>query len=248
MTGQPISALPLQALSDAFCSLSATFFRNRIIGALRAAKQANAAAEVSQNFVFENPTVQRLAQAIAALVDPASTPAGPVVSPATEIEDMIAKYSADMPSRSATGGPTRDGVVVFLTGATGGIGSHILAALLADDRISRVYAFNRGLNPDEARGRQSAAFRDRGLPTELLSGRKYVALVGDLNEKRFGLAEDVFEEVGVFFDGFCALTSPSHEELGRPFGDRSHTQRVDGALQPSPPLVRKPHRWHPQTH
>lgn len=177
-------------------SLSATFFRNRIVAALRAGQQSKAASEVSQNFIYEYPSIKRLAHAVAALVDPSSAANGAALSPTEQIEAMIAKYTADLPTRTATRRrPADDRVVVLLTGTTGNIGSHILAALLADTHIARVYALNRGNAAAESAARQRAAFQDRGLSAALLDSGKYTPLVGDLNEDRFGLPQDVFDAV-----------------------------------------------------
>ncbi|GJE92564.1 acetyl-CoA synthetase-like protein [Phanerochaete sordida] len=178
-----------------FDSLTATFLRNRIIGALRADQQVQASTEVSQNFVFENPSLPQLARSIVALVDPASSLNGTARSPIDEIEEMITQYTADMPSGATIDRTTRQGVAVLLTGTTGGIGSHILAALLADDRVSKVYAFNRPQSMADSARRQAAAFAERHLPTELLSTGKHVGLTGDLNEDYFGLDQHTFDEI-----------------------------------------------------
>ena len=57
-------------------SLSATFMRNRIVGSLRSSgdpELTKAAGAVSQNFVFEYPSIRELASAVAACWSPAST-------------------------------------------------------------------------------------------------------------------------------------------------------------------------------
>ena len=116
---------------------------------------------------------------------------------------MVARYSENMPWKNPTSLPPSGGAVVLLTGSTGNIGSHILASLLADPRISRVYAFNRG---QESAHRQAVAFRARGLPADLLFSDKYVPLVGDLNEERFGLSHDVYDEASrQLRSNVCAL-------------------------------------------
>ena len=119
--------------------------------------------------------------AIAALVDPSLAANGAPSSLVQEIEEMVARYSENMPWKNPTSLPPSGGAVVLLTGSTGNIGSHILASLLADPRISRVYAFNRG---QESAHRQAVAFRARGLPADLLFSDKYVPLVGDLKDRK----------------------------------------------------------------
>lgn len=184
--------------STSALSLSATILRNRIIGALRSSqdtKAQQAAANITQNFIFDHPTIEQLAQAVAALLDPASAD---IVQkdPAEEIAKFIEKYSAILPERPAAPATDRSGdIAVLLTGSTGNLGSHTLAALLADPRVVKVYTFDRASADSTPRQRIESAFKDRGLPVELLSQSKLSTLVGDLNKPSFGLDSPIFEEV-----------------------------------------------------
>lgn len=180
-----------------YCSLNATFFRNRIIGALRASSLHQVAHSVSANIIFEYPTVQQLALVLQSLVDP-PTEIGSRVDQVqlrvAEIEAMIAKYTANLsPLKPRTFQPSESPPVVLLTGSTGNIGSHILAYLLSEKRVRKVYALNRpSSDPD---GRMRAAFEQRGLPLSLLEGEKFVSLVGDVTREKFGLEEHGYNEV-----------------------------------------------------
>jgi hypothetical protein len=187
--------LCISRCSCAVSSLSATFFRNRILGALRTGKQAHAATGVSQNFIFEHPSISRLTKAVALLVDPSLAVDSTALSPLEQIREMIARYSANMPYKTTNGRPVDSGHIVLLTGTTGSLGSHILAALLADERVSRVYAFNRGQSAEESSQRQASSFRERRLDVALLSGEKYVSVVGDFTAERFELPQGVYDEV-----------------------------------------------------
>ena len=94
-----------RSCADHQSSLYATFLRNRIIGALRADPGTQGAAHhVSQNFVFEHPTLQDLAIAISILVG------ADVHEGAKSLEDairaMIEKYSMT-PSRPLNGRPRK---------------------------------------------------------------------------------------------------------------------------------------------
>lgn len=180
-------------------SLSATFLRNRLIGALRTAKNPSAqaaASKISQNFVFEYPTLRQLSTAVAALVDPSSADlSGLHKGPVEQIREFIEKYSTGFATRARK--PylaSQRELVVFLTGSTGNIGCHILVSLLRDERVKHVYTFDRASSA-RAVERQRSAFVDRGLPVELLSHRKLSSLVGDLNAPMFGLQADLFNEV-----------------------------------------------------
>lgn len=186
----------VDVFDQGFDSLHATFLRNRIIAALRADPLTQAAAQhVSQNFVFEYPMLHDLAKAISMLIDKG----GPDDKRDLEksITELAAKYTANMPqpahqSAQANGVAERE-PVVLLTGSTGAVGSHILARLLADPRIAKVYTFNRQVNVSY--DRQRASFVERELDLGLLDSPKLVSLVGDLSQQFFGLEEAAYNEI-----------------------------------------------------
>ncbi|EKM48480.1 uncharacterized protein PHACADRAFT_108873, partial [Phanerochaete carnosa HHB-10118-sp] len=185
-----------------FDSLYATFLRNRIIGALRADPETRPSARhVSQNFVFEHPTLRNLAIAIGILTgqDVHSGAGAGAARGAWEesVRAMVDKYAADLPAAAAAAAAEgqRDGreVAVLLTGSTGAVGAHILASLLANPRIGKVYTLNRKARVTY--DRQQTAFTERSLDPWLLEAPKLVQLTGDLNDDGFGLRPRVFEEL-----------------------------------------------------
>lgn len=175
-------------------SLSATFLRNRIIGALQSSSDSNArraANEIEQQFVFVHPTIQRLSAAIASLIDPSLS----IVHGKAHIGDLIAKYSAYLPaSRFSDKASATSDVVVVLTGSTGSLGAHILASLLEEAKVSKVYTLNRG---DNVADRQKQSFVDKNLPTDLLASPKLVQLSADLTRDDLGLDSQALSEVGL---------------------------------------------------
>ncbi len=163
--------------------------RNRIITALRTSSDASvqqAASKVSQNFVFDNPTVARLASAILAL----NSGAGTERSRAEQIVELIDKYAADLPVPKQT-----QGRVVLLTRSTGNIGAHILSTLLSDEHVAKVYTLDRRSSGATPLERLHKAFEQRGLPVQLLTKSRVGALAGDFNEDLFGLDKETFDEV-----------------------------------------------------
>lgn len=99
---------------------------------------------------------------------------------------MIAKYTVDLPiftQHPFTEGRLDD-VVVLLTGSTGSLGSHILAALLQEPKVKAVYTLDRGLDP---RKRLRSSFQRRGLPLEFLDLEKLHCLNWDMSKPDFGL-------------------------------------------------------------
>ncbi|KAJ7622608.1 putative aminoadipate reductase [Mycena polygramma] len=176
-----------------FDSLNATFLRHRIVGAMKNSGDEKAkvvAQKIPQNFVYAHPSIEELADAIATLVhgDTESSDGGN----AALVEKMIAKYSegleeAKVQGRSSSSG----GVVVLLTGSTGGLGSHMLEMLLRLASVERVYAFNRK-GRSSVSDRQLEAFTDRALDVSLLSSPKLVYLEGDTSSANLGLPSDVW--------------------------------------------------------
>ncbi|KAJ6449036.1 hypothetical protein C8R47DRAFT_1265595 [Mycena vitilis] len=176
-----------------FDSLNATFLRHRIVGALKNSdddKAKVAAGNVSQNFVYAHPSIEELAAAIATLVHGSSN--GSDGGQAAIVEKMIAKYSegfkALVPEKTTS---AASGMVVLLTGSTGGLGSHMLEILLRLPSVQRVYAFNRkGRN--SASERQLDAFTDRALDIGLLSSPKLVYLEGDTSSPDLLLPSEIW--------------------------------------------------------
>lgn len=123
-----------------------------------------------------------------------------------EIEKMVQRYTSDLPMPAfAMDSPevNTGSIVVLLTGSTGNVGAHILAALLAEPMVSRVYTLNRQ-STSRIEDRQAATFADRGLPVELLGSEKLVQLVGDIGKDAFGLEDTLYKEVSTIHSGIHA--------------------------------------------
>ncbi|KAJ6491913.1 acetyl-CoA synthetase-like protein [Mycena sanguinolenta] len=179
-----------------FDSLNATFLRHRIVGALRnsSAQARSAAQKITQNFVYAHPTIEDLANALAAAVRGDENVS--LNNAKVAVESMITKYSAgfDAPLSSPRHSGSSAGHVVLLTGSTGGLGSHILENLLSHPAIERVYAFNRpGRIPVSER--QRGAFVDRALDITLLASEKLIYLEGDTAKEDLGLPHEMWTEL-----------------------------------------------------
>ncbi|KXN91379.1 Long-chain-fatty-acid--CoA ligase [Leucoagaricus sp. SymC.cos] len=163
--------------AQGFDSLSVTFLRSRVLSAL-VSVNPSASDIFSQNTIYDHPTIRKLAQYISDV----ATSTELVTSPnhCSAIDAMIELYS--------------DGLApsVLLTGSTGHLGSRILARLLTDPAISRVYAFNRpGTRSIEER--QADQFNSNGLDVDVLKSSK-LRFVGDLSGKHLGISEDLYDE------------------------------------------------------
>ncbi|KAL0564613.1 hypothetical protein V5O48_017429 [Marasmius crinis-equi] len=87
--------------------------------------------------------------------------------------------------------------VVVITGTTGTLGSCLLADLISDDSVSRVYALNRANKKQSLEARQRKAFQEKGLDEKLLDSGKVKMLVVDLllEKDHFGLSSEDFQEM-----------------------------------------------------
>ena len=132
-------------------------------------------------------------------------------SPVDDVLEMVARYSNEFSPHTGTEPlPSRD--IVLVTGTTGTIGSNVLAQLVADPKVGKVYALNRDAStPLDAR--QRVALGDRGLDPSVINSLKVVLLEGTVSQPKLGLADGLFEELrasvthvihlGEFFDYHC---------------------------------------------
>jgi hypothetical protein len=208
-------------------SLSATFLRNRIIGALRSSSDVKvqiAASGVTQDLVFSFPTIKQLTAHIAFLVlhGNAVDVAG-IASAKDAINKMIDKHSVGLGDLVVSNVQSAGGAVVLLTGSTGGLGSHLLESLLSNADVRKVYAYNRSSKTSASIfDRQKDAFVDRGLDSALLCLKKLVFVEGNSALPKLGLQDSLFEEVTYLLLVNCsfaltdnAMVSSNRSELRR---------------------------------
>lgn len=113
-----------------------------------------------------------------------------------EIQELLDTYSRNLPTASYSREITKaadTGATVLLTGSTGNVGSHVLATLLQEPGVRRVYTLNR--LSATAKERQRAIFAERGLPVRLLSSDKLVQLFGNATVDQLGIERGAFDEV-----------------------------------------------------
>ncbi|KAG6907803.1 putative NRPS-like protein biosynthetic cluster [Tephrocybe rancida] len=180
-----------------FDSLHATSLRLRIVNALRLSEDLElrrTAKGISSSLVYSFPVIKDLAYFISSLLtSPKATQATNASQGAAALKAMIAKYTAgfetSLPETSSIQPSAPLPTVVLLTGSTGNLGSQILAVLLGDPRVDKVYAYNR---PSTVGGRtlldrHSDKFKEVGLDVSLLGSEKLVLLAGDATETNLGL-------------------------------------------------------------
>ncbi|KAF8758798.1 Sarcoplasmic/endoplasmic reticulum calcium ATPase 3 [Rhizoctonia solani] len=156
------------------------------------------AEKVTQQSIFNHPSILQLATYLVQLTNN-STSCSPSAPETSTMQTMIARYTQNMkvrhndPDWPLTGSEPIESVVI--TGTTGSLGSHILAQLLTNERVKRVWAINR---PRRDSGvpvieRQRISFEDKALPIVLLSHPKLTFLECNLNENQLGLSNEDYE-------------------------------------------------------
>ena len=182
-------------------SLQATHIRNTVLHALRQVGPLAKVQRVPSNVVYQHPTIRDLA-AFAAKVS--HSPNASVDFDAGEAREqrllkLVGKYSGRWPLHR----PTKDAInhtdeTILLTGSTGGLGSQLLAQLVAMPSISRIYAFNRPAQKS-SRDRHFEAFLGRGNDVALLDSEKIVYVEGDADVEGFNIQPALFAEVSLIF-------------------------------------------------
>lgn len=144
------------------------------------------AADLEQNVVFEYPSVSKLAAHIYSLRT------GEIAQVEDEIDamaDLIQKYS----NFERHVAPQRK-EVVLLTGTTGSLGAHILAQLLANDNIAKVYCLVRASSPSKALDRILSTLAAKQL-LPFQNTHKIVALPSSLGQADLGLSASHLEDL-----------------------------------------------------
>ena len=112
-----------------------------------------------------------------------------------EMLSVLQKYSSDLPSRTVEGRADMR-KTVLLTGATGTLGSHMMAHLLSDTSTHRIFAVvRRDATRKSVKDRLLDVFMSRGLDAASVESDKLTVLDGDLLLPMFGLSPDRYEEV-----------------------------------------------------
>jgi thioester reductase-like protein len=141
--------------------------------------------KIGQNVVFDYPSIASLSTHLYNL---RTGQVEEQVSITSKMQDLIQKYSDFTP-------PTRRNVV--LTGATGSLGAHILAQLVARPDIETVYCLVRAQDPKQASQRVEESLIQRKIYTSLSesSRQKIHALPSDLSDPHLGLDKQTYQSI-----------------------------------------------------
>lgn len=137
--------------------------------------------QLSRTVVFDQPSVRRLAMHLAALAG------GRDLEIADSVEDEMRALIERYNHKSSTS--------IVLTGATGSLGSHILAKLVSRHDISTVYCLVRAESDTEAAGRVELSLKQRRVfdSMSVTEHAKVVCLAADLSRGDLGLSSEVYK-------------------------------------------------------
>ena len=152
-----------------------------------------------QETIYRNPTVSQLSELVvlSMTMETAASPRNTQEENMSMIQQCIQQHGRPQVIRAfpTVHSPPIEHIVV--TGTTGGLGSHLLAQMICNDRVERIWALNRKstVSGQSVQQRQLNSFKDKLLDVDLLRHPKLVLLDSDLTQERLGLHPDVYNDV-----------------------------------------------------
>ena len=115
--------------------------------------------------------------------------ASDIVARKSTVDSYVQKYTHDciIPA-TLVEQPQTTALCVVVTGATGSLGSHLVAHLTALPSVTTVVCLNRTSHQSEPEARQHKAFRDRGIEIDNRGWSKLRVLEADTSKSCLGLA------------------------------------------------------------
>lgn len=154
-----------------FNSLHATQIRSKITSLLQC-RQANV--DVPQNIVYQRPTITHLSNWLLGMMSrPHSPDAG---STSSSESDEAAAENLQLMISSYT--KRRSKSTILLTGTTGSLGAYVLADILQNRNVDRIFALNRVSSQDILQ-RHIITFEERGLDGSLLKDSRLTLLTAN---------------------------------------------------------------------
>lgn len=144
---------------------------------------------LSQNVVFEQPSLAKLARAIIATRDGEQSQTSNVE---VEMSDLITKYGT-FPQHTPVSRAQSSGLVV-VTGATGSLGAHVVAQLASREDITEVCCLVRATSPETALSRTLVSMGDRAVLHQLSpqARRKITAYPSNFAREDLGLSSETY--------------------------------------------------------
>ncbi|KAI1074574.1 acetyl-CoA synthetase-like protein [Whalleya microplaca] len=134
-------------------SLQTTEIISLLKSGIRSRNDSDGVSWISPRLVYVHPSIRSLARVILSHINPTSVssdPGAPTVhNRARKMEEMVKKYTHDLPPLRKRDIQQQSGYHVILTGSTGSLGIQILVKLLSDPSVQKVYCLDRSANAQE---------------------------------------------------------------------------------------------------
>ena len=146
--------------------------------------------KIDNALIYSNPTVRSLARALRNIRLGNDTAFDEWMQEQVKgMKQMIEEYSKDLPPENTT---CKGELSVILTGSTGSLGSYLLDALLADQRVVRIFCLNRSADGQTKQLQSSSA---RGLGLSTTCSERVQFLHADLSKPLLGLEQTLHDRV-----------------------------------------------------
>ncbi|KAF9556700.1 acetyl-CoA synthetase-like protein [Agrocybe pediades] len=185
-------------------SLQATWIRNTLLKSIRTTTHVDLIGRVTDNFVYDRPTISLLASFLVNLAAGCGDNQLPNTLHLDAMRVLVDKHTSDIllpnhPRDLDTMLALPAGDVVLVTGTTGAFGAHILAELIDTTDVIRVYAVNRPssiTNARNLRDRQKEALLQKGLNANIIiTSEKLILIEADILLPGWGINKVLYEEI-----------------------------------------------------
>lgn len=184
---------------------------------MRTSGKASLIPPTFSNVVYEHPTIASLANYVCHLAQagnehPKSTPRSTI----TDLASIVARYTVSFPTHIP-------GDVVLVTGTTGSLGAAVLAKLVENPAVAKVYALNRPSgSPLDMRRRQKDALKSRGYNEEVAISPKVSLIEGKLSGTGLGIECALENEVGIISNGRLIIMAYISADTANSHAHHSH--------------------------
>jgi hypothetical protein len=190
--------VPADSITD-WTTLYSLGITSHLALSLRSSLSSHLNRQVSLGTLFENPSISKL---VAALTPP-QTPTSSLHSsldtkPASTetVHRIIHNLSNEFtfwPKRNLNNAyPKAEKETILLTGASGSLGTSLIATLSASPHVSKIYAMVRGPNNFK---KLKQSFEKRGLDPSILQGGKIEVLDFSMQDPLLGLDIDIYHMI-----------------------------------------------------
>lgn len=192
--------IPADSITD-WTTLYSLGITSHLALSLRSSLSSHLNRQISLGTLLENPSISKL---VAALTPPQTPTSSLHTSLDTNPASMEAVYriihnlQAEFtfwPNKDSTRSyPRAEQETILLTGASGSLGTSLLATLSASPSVSKIYAMVRGPNNIE---KLRISFERRGLDPSILTGGKIEVLNFSMQDPLLGLDIDTYHMLAV---------------------------------------------------